>query len=177
MDKNTIYLIFTKNNTLFSKAIGVYTKHEYNHVSIALDTNFSTVYSFGRKQFNNPFLAGFVEENLHDQFFQEASCTIYSCEITLSQSKEIQKVIHQFIRQKNLYKYNLLGLFGVMFGKPIPRANAYFCSQFVAYVLLKAGINHLNKPLGLTTPQDIELIAGLNCIYQGKVHSMLQQTI
>lgn len=177
MNKDTIYLIFTNNDTLLSKAIGVYTKREYNHVSIALDTNFNTVYSFGRKNFNNPFFAGFVEEDLHDQFFQEASCTIYSCNITLLQSVEIQKVINQFIRQKNLYKYNFLGLFGVMFGRSIPRANAYFCSQFVAYVLFKANVIHLDKPLELTTPQDIELISGLSCIYQGKVRSMFQTTM
>lgn len=35
-----------------------------NHVSIALDRELTEVYSFGRKQPDNPFIGGFVKEDI-----------------------------------------------------------------------------------------------------------------
>lgn len=177
MSKENIYLIFTSTKTPLSKVIGIYTKSEYNHVSIALDPDFAMVYSFGRKNFNNPFLAGFVQEDLQDRIFQKANCIIYTCKISFLQSKKIQKVLNNFTSKEHYYKYNFLGLFGVILGKSISRNNAFFCSQFVAYVLSEASIALFHKPLELTTPQDIKQISQLICIYQGKVNAICQSNL
>jgi len=171
MNEN-IYLVFTNTQTLLSRAIGVYTKTEYNHVSIALDANLEQIYSFGRKNLNNPFFAGFVRENFQDALFQKANCMIYACKINLLQSKEIQKKLNNFTSKEYRYKYNFLGLLGIVIGKNIPRNNAFFCSQFVAYILSEANIILFRKPIELTTPQDIKNAVQFNCIYQGKVNQI-----
>ncbi|WP_440895591.1 hypothetical protein ACS127_13660 [Amphibacillus sp. Q70] len=169
MSQKYIYLLFTNTRTLLTKAIGLYTKADYNHVSLALDPRLKEVYSFGRKQLYNPFWGGFVEENTKEKLFQNADCTIYAYPIDLKQCQKLQETLTFFKNRKDSYHYNLLGLFGVMLNKPIQRSNAYFCSQFVAYLLIKAGIVSFDKPPELITPQDIQQLPGLISIYQGKV--------
>lgn len=173
MNERNVYLIFTNSKSLLSRVIGLYTKSEYNHVSITLDSNFETVYSFGRKHFSNPFIAGFVRENLQDPLFQKSSCIIYKSKITLSQKKQIQRTLKHFTEREQSYRYNVLGLFGVLLSKIIPRKKAFFCSQFVAYVLLEADIVQFDKALELTIPKDIEQNSKFRCIYKGKISSLL----
>lgn len=169
MRQNHIYLLFTNTGTLLTKAIGLYTKAEYNHVSLALDLELNEIYSFGRKHLRNPFWGGFVKENMEEKFFQKADCSIYACTISPKQSEKLLETLAFFKSRKDTYHYNVLGLFGVMLNKPIQRSNAYFCSQFVAYLLIEAGIVSFDKPPELITPQDIQQIPGLISIYQGKL--------
>lgn len=173
MRQEHIYLLFTNTGTLLTKAIGLYTKAEYNHVSLALDLSLNEIYSFGRKYFRNPFLGGFVKESRQEKLFQKADCSIYAYPINSRQSKQLQETIALFMSKKETYHYNLLGLFGVLLNKPIQRPNAYFCSQFVAYILTEAGIVSFDKPFGLITPQDIQQTPGLISIYQGKLQGAI----
>ncbi|CEI83621.1 hypothetical protein J18TS1_04320 [Oceanobacillus oncorhynchi subsp. incaldanensis] len=169
MKQDYIYLLFTNTGTLLTKAISLYTKAEYNHVSLALDLELNEIYSFGRKHLRNPFWGGFVKENTEEELFQKADCSIYAYAISSKQNKKLQETLAFFKQRKDNYHYNVIGLFGVMFNKPIPRSNAYFCSQFVAYLLMEAGMVSFDKPPELITPQDIQQLPGLISIYQGKL--------
>lgn len=169
MRQEHIYLLFTNTGTLLTKAIGLYTKAEYNHVSLALDLELNEVYSFGRKHFRNPFWGGFVKESTEEGLFQNADCSIYAYAISPKQSKKLKRALAIFKSRQDTYHYNFLGLFGVMLNKPIRRSNAYFCSQFVASLLMEAEIVSFNKPPELITPQDIQQIPELISIYRGKL--------
>ncbi len=170
MKQNKIYLLFTNTGTLFTRTIRLYTKADYNHASIALDPNFNETYSFGRKKPRNPFHGGFVKEKINENLFRTADCIIYSYTITKQQERRIKQVLANFDRNKETYHYNLIGLFGVMLNKPIQRKNAYFCSQFVAYILKESGIITFDKPLELVTPYDLQQIPKLEFVYEGKLH-------
>lgn len=169
MRQKHIYLLFTNTSSLLTRAIGLYTKADYNHVSIALDLRLKETYSFGRKHLRNPFWGGFVKESTEEEFFQKADCSIYAYPINSIQSKKLQETLAFFKSRKDSYHYNFLGLFGVMLNKPIQRSNAYFCSQFVAYLMIEAGMASFDKPPELITPQDIQQIPGLVSIYEGKL--------
>lgn len=169
MNQGYIYLLFTNTGSLLTKTIGLYTRAEYNHVSIAIDSEMIEVYSFGRRQINNPLWGGFVREKTNETFFQNADCSIYKYAVTPAQSGKIRNLLSQFSRRKNSYRYNLLGLLGVLFNIPIQRADAYFCSQFVSYLLIEASIATFEKPPELITPQDIQSLPGLIPMYQGKL--------
>lgn len=173
MKQDYVYLLFTNTGTLLTKTIGLYTRAEYNHVSIALDPNLEEVYSFGRKQLHNPFLGGFVRESTHEAFFQKADCSIYACAVSPEQKQKLQEILTAFKNRKDYYQYNLLGLIGVLINLPIPRSNAYFCSQFVAYLLTEAEIVTFDKPPELITPQNIQHIPGLISLYQGKLQGVV----
>ncbi len=167
--KKNIYLIFTNTGTLFTRTISLYTKADYNHASLALDPSLHETYSFGRKNPRNPFFGGFVKEKMNDHFFKRSDCLIYSYTITRQQELKLKHSISKFEKQKDAYHYNLLGLLGVIFNKPIQRKNAYFCSQFVAYILEDSGIVSFNKPSALITPEDLQKIPKLNFVYKGKL--------
>lgn len=169
MREKHIYLLFTNTGTLFTKAIGFYTKADYNHVSIALDLGLKEMYSFGRKNLHNPFQGGFVKEEAQEEFFQKADCSIYACAVNSMQKQQLKEALSLFTSRKEAYHYNLLGLFGVLLNKPIQRKNAFFCSQFVAYILAEAAIVTFEKPVELITPQDLQQIPKLTRIYQGKL--------
>ena len=77
-----IYIVLTDTGTLLSKAIGLYTRKDLNHASIAFDEELNEMYSFGRKQRHNPFVGGFVKENAAEGIFQEADCIIFSCQVS-----------------------------------------------------------------------------------------------
>ena len=60
-----IYILLTKSDTLFSKAIYKITRAEYTHASISLDRELTMLYSFGRKYRYSMLPAGFVHEDIN----------------------------------------------------------------------------------------------------------------
>lgn len=168
MDRK-VYLLFTDTGTIFTRMIKLYTKKPYNHASISLDNQLRSVYSFGRKNPSNPFIGGFVKENLQSDLFQHASCAIYCCRVSEKQFEETCRYIQKFEEQEKYYRYNLLGLFAFLFRINLNRKNCFFCSQFVATVLMECGISQIEKPLSLVTPHDIQELPRFQLIYRGKV--------
>lgn len=162
-----IYIILSSTGTLLSKTIKLYTKAPYNHTSIGFDTELKELYSFGRKNPNNPLFAGFVKENLRHAFFQNAKCCIYKLVISNDEYLSIRHLLEEFKIEREKYKYNLVGLLGVMFNYPINRDYHYFCSQFVATLLQESGTYHFDKDLGLIKPSDFHYLKNATLIYEG----------
>lgn len=177
MKEKRIYLILTDTGTLFTRLIKLYTNKSYNHASISSDVDLIKVYSFGRKTAKNPFIGGFVHEDMKSSLFEQASCAIYSYTVSDGQMQKMHDYIQKLEEQKQLYRYNFLGLFGVLFNKPFNRKHAFFCSQFVASVLHECDILDFQKPLSLVTPHDLLEAGNFQLVYQGKVgayHKMKQ---
>ncbi|CAH2713403.1 hypothetical protein BACCIP111895_00538 [Neobacillus rhizosphaerae] len=170
-----IYVLLTDTGSILTKIIKLYTKNPHNHVSIVIDDQFNKVYSFGRKNPWNPFMGGFVKENIRGHLFRNADCAIYCVTITEKQFQIINGKIKEMEEHKDDYRYNLIGLVAVMLNMEIDRKNAFFCSHFVAALLNESGIKMKNqKPLSLVTPHDIKESASLNLIYEGKLSSYFQ---
>lgn len=169
MTEKQVYIIVTNTGTVLTKLIKLYTRKPYNHASIAFDNKLSEVYSFGRKTAKNPFIGGFVKEDVTAGLFKQADCAIYSFTATEHQIQRMNDYLQEFEVQKNFYRYNFLGLFGVMFNKPITRTKAFFCSQFVASVLKEGNTIHFDKPLSLITPYDLQEVPTFQLIYEGKL--------
>ncbi|GAB3042917.1 hypothetical protein [Virgibacillus ainsalahensis] len=163
------YLLLTNTGTLFTKLIKLYTKKTYNHASIAFESDLSEVYSFGRKSIRNPFFGGFVKEDMKSNLFKQAECAIYSFEVTEEQMKDMKHYIQEIKAEKEKYRYNLLGLFGFIFHKPIKRKRAFFCSQFVASVLKECNIIDFEKPLSLIAPNDLLKGPKIKLVYEGNL--------
>ncbi|WP_440897855.1 hypothetical protein ACS127_07795 [Amphibacillus sp. Q70] len=171
MKTKTVYLLFLSTGTMLSRTIDFYTHTSLNHVSISLDRSLNFVYSFGRKRPYNPFIGGFIKENLNLPFFSRSTCAIYQLKVTEREYEQLSEKILLMEGQKHLYRYNFLGLFGVMMNKEFRRHNAYFCSQFVATMLQECGVYQGSKPPGLIRPQDLRAWRELKLIYQGELKS------
>ena len=168
MNDAKVYLLFTNTGTILTKLIQLYTRHSLNHVSIAFDEQLEELYSFGRKKPYNPFIGGFVKEQVGEGIMKHAECAVYSLSVSKEEFELMRAEVRRIEQQKAQMKYNLMGLFAIMFNHTWERDNAFFCSQFVATVLnRKKGL--LNKVPCLITPQDIMGIERLQLMYKGKL--------
>lgn len=165
--EKTIYVLLTDTGTLLTRMIKSYTKKPYNHASIAFDNELDEIYSFGRKTVKNPFIGGFVREDIHSVLFHQAPCAIYSLTINNDEYQKMFQYIQEISAKKELYRYNFIGLFGVMLKKPIYRKNAFFCSQFVASVLEESQVIGFEVDLSLVEPSDLPGFANFQLIFEG----------
>jgi hypothetical protein len=169
-----VYVVLTDTGTLFTRTIKWFTKDALNHASIAFDSGLNEVYSFGRKNPQNPFFAGFVRENMRGELFEQATCALYRCRIQPAAYAKMRSVIADMDRNSDQYRYNLIGVIGVMFNiQLIKRDYAYFCSEFVASVFEKSGVDLVNKSSFLVRPGDLENTPKLELIYEGRLQNLL----
>jgi len=175
MNEREIYILLTDTGTLFTKMIKLYTRKPYNHASIALDNELMRVYSFGRKKHRNPFIGGFVKEDVRKGLFRHANCAIYRLKVTDGQYERMVSFIRNIEENKHRYRYNLIGLLSFIIHKQINRENAFFCSQFVATVLQECGIIKFEKKLSFMTPYDLQQAANLCLVYQGRLADFVKE--
>lgn len=163
-----IYIVLTHTGTTLSKIIKSYTKDEFSHVSIALDSQLQKMYSFGRLHPYNPFWGGFVHEYIDKgtyKRFYRTTTRVYSYEVTEEQYEKLKNNIKQIEANKEDYEFNIAGLVAVGFHKKIGKEKSFYCAEFVKYVIEKANIN-MNLPT-VIKPEDFKNVEGLQEIYNG----------
>lgn len=163
-----IYIVLTHTGTTLSKIIKSYTKDEFSHVSIALDSQLQEMYSFGRLHPYNPFWGGFVHEYIDKgtyKRFYRTTTRVYSYEVAEEQYEKLKNNIKQIEANKEDYEFNIAGLVAVGFHKKIGKEKSFYCAEFVKYVIEKANIN-MNLPT-VIKPEDFKNVEGLQEIYNG----------
>ena len=103
-----IYIVLTHTGTVLSRIIRSFTKDEFTHSSISLDENLKQLYSFGRLNPYNPFIGGFIHENIkYGTFnrFKNTNAKIYSIIVTDEQYKKIHNTIFYIKKNKDNYKF------------------------------------------------------------------------
>lgn len=168
----TIYIVLTETGTVLSRAIQLYTRENFNHISIAFDAELKEMYSFGRRQENNPLIGGFVQEDVQSKLLRRANCAIYEYQVSNEQYEKLRLEISHFKQQQHQYKYNFVGLLCIACRIRFKRENAFFCSQFIATLFLRAGIAHNICPY-FTKPTDFKYIKGFQLLYRGKLKRYL----
>ncbi|WP_371320189.1 hypothetical protein [Chengkuizengella axinellae] len=169
----TIYIILTNTGTMLTRAIKSVTNAPYNHASISIDEGLKKVFSFGRKQPDNPFNGGFVQEDFIKgtfSWYPETTCAIYKLNIGESEFKKLLRYISVFEKNSSKYFYNFIGLFGVPLNKAIDIPASYFCSQFVAEILRRSGVQLFQKKSSLVTPDDFRNVDNLELIFEGRIY-------
>lgn len=163
-----IYIVLTHTGTILSKIIKNYTKDEFSHCSISLDIELSKMYSFGRLNPYNAFIGGFVHEYIDQGTFKrfyKTKANVYALKVTEEQYEKVEKNIMQIQKEKESYKFNVLGLLAAGFHKKIGKEHSFYCAEFVKYVIENAGIKtDLPK---VVKPEDFKNINGLRQIYSG----------
>lgn len=170
----SVYIVLSKTQTLPSQVIKLWTREPYAHTSLAMDVELKEMYSFARKHLHNPFDCGFINEDITTGVFGRdvhTTCRIGRLRVTKEQYDKIKEILEQFKSEKAFYRYNYLGILGVMCRRSVERRYNYFCSQFVSYVLRKAEIPLITKKPGLTCPRDFRMCEGLEVIYEGRLRN------
>lgn len=163
-----IYIVLTHTGTTLSKIIKNYTKDEFSHVSISLDSELKEMYSFGRLNAYNPFWGGFVHEGINFgtfKRFKKTVCRIYALDVTVEQFNNVKGIIEYIKHSKQLHNFNVIGLFAVGFNMRISFENSFYCAEFVKYVLDKSDIKN-NLP-EMIRPEDLKKLENSSIIYDG----------
>lgn len=164
------YIILTYTGTILSRIVRIYNRSEYGHVSISIDDNLLEMYSFGRKKAYNAFIGGFVRESTDQgtfKRFKNAKTTILEIELTPYQYRKLKRIIKKFNRDKELYKFNTLGLFFTTINKRVKNPNKFYCAEFVKYTLDE--IHYENNLPNIVVPKDFLKLNGSKTIYKGKL--------
>ncbi len=165
-----IYIVLSYTGTILSRIVRLYTHKEYSHVSIALDRNLEYMYSFGRLNPYNPFIGGFVQESPNYGTFKRFKNTktkIYSLEVSDEDYLKIKNAIEEVSRNRETYKFNVIGLITVMIHYHIKREKCFYCAEFVKHVLNSSNLE-LDLP-EIIKPDDFQKVNGMDLIYIGRL--------
>lgn len=167
MSDQKIYLLLTDTGSMLTRTIKLFTRKKYNHVSLAFDAELADTFSFGRKKANNPFIGGFIHEDVTSDFYGQAKCAVYALTVSEEQASVMRGYVSSFEKEKEKYHYNLLGLLPALFNKEWDRENYYFCSHFVSTVLVEGDVLQAEKPVTLMRPTDILEALPFVPLYEG----------
>jgi len=168
-----IYVLLTDTGTLFTRLIKAFTGAPYNHASLALDSELKELYSFGRKCPMNPWAAGFVEEDVSEgtyRLFPDTRCALLRLQVAPCQREAMIRKVRRFQEQKGEYRYNLLGLLGILLNVGLASGKSYFCSQFVAEVLASGEVTLWPRPSSLIAPDDFRQHPAFELVYEGPLY-------
>ncbi|MCI8272611.1 MAG: hypothetical protein HFJ55_00830 [Clostridia bacterium] len=165
-----LYIILTHTGTALSRIIKYYTKDEFTHSSIALDADLNEMYSFGRINPYNPFWGSFVHEYINKgtfKRFKKTRAEVYSILVTDEQYEKAKKVITYFNKNKQKYKFNIVGLACVSIHKQIVRKNTFYCAEFVKHILKVSNIQGANELPEIIKPQHFKEMDNIRLEYEG----------
>ena len=117
-----IYILLTKSDTLFSKAIYKITRAEYTHASIALDRELTMLYSFGRKYRYSMLPAGFVHEDINSGVMGASDtmkCALFRIRVSDRCYNKIAGRLRHMEANSGNYRYNIMGIPLLLFLKKI----------------------------------------------------------
>lgn len=124
----SVYIVLSKTQTLPSQVIKLWTREPYAHTSLAMDVELKEMYSFARKHLHNPFDCGFINEDITTGVFGrdvQTTCRIGRLRVTKEQYEKIMEILEQFKSEKAFYRYNYLGILGVMCRRSVERRYNY----------------------------------------------------
>ena len=171
----TVYILLTRSTTWFSQLIHLFTQEDYTHASIGFATPQGHFYSFGRKRPEWPLPGGLIKEGLDRGFFflhPDTPCVLYALKVEDEAYEALRDRVAEMYEAREGYHYNLLGVVSCFFRLPLPRADAYFCSQFVAELLTESGAAQLENIPALTHPMDLSKLKELRVLYIGDVGAL-----
>lgn len=153
----TITILLTRYKDFFGRVLCDIGGDAYSHASISIDENEEIFYSFNKK--------GFVVEK-PKKYMPKKRMPDSAC-IRLKVPEEvyfkIQQEIQFFLERKEKYSYSLFGTLLCFLHIPHKFHDKYFCSQFVAELLEKAGAVELRKEVSLYLPS--QLLYGWQSIF------------
>lgn len=156
----TITILLTKYSDLFGRFICSISKNRYSHASISIDESEEIFYSFNKK--------GFVIEKPKKKTpsTRMPGSACIRMKVPNETYEVIKKEINRFLETREQYAYSRLGVVLCLLHIPYKFENRYFCSQFVAEILSKAGVIELKKQETLYLPG--QLLDGFECLFSKK---------
>ncbi|MEE0265538.1 MAG: hypothetical protein UD936_07935, partial [Acutalibacteraceae bacterium] len=171
-EEKEIYIVLTQTGTILSRILKAITNAQYNHSSISLEDDLSTMYSFGRLFPYNPFIGGFVKESTSIGTFKRfynTEATVLRVSVPIQKHKAMKVYLTEMYKNKKQYHYNYPALFLALFGIVVRKRNAYYCSEFVRDFLIHFDVVPQEYLPSIVKPVDFFKISNSEKIYTGKL--------
>ena len=162
-----IYILLTKFGDIRGRILSALSGSYYTHVSLGLEEDPGTFYSFVLKGFRIEKLARYLKPG-RDPY----PVKLYSIEVSEKTYRKIKEMIEYFIAYKSRMRYTTIGLFLSILRIPYQRKFTYFCSQFVAHVLQQVGIVPAHHNPALYLPQDLSDVPGTTLLFSGNMQTL-----
>lgn len=177
MDEKNIYIIFSSTNCKVGSMIRLITREKYNHVSIALEDNFKTLYSFARYYKNTPLYAGFTEESplRYNSNNKHAGIKIYKVPVTKKEYNIISNHINSMKQNPESYVYNFFSAATFPFKKKVIINGSYTCIEFVLYLLGKLENKEIIKKDNFYSIKDLGKILNKYLMFEGKSNEIFNE--
>lgn len=162
MDSRKIFVLLTQFPGFDSKALRWWTQFPYSHVSLGLDEDMNTFYSFVVK--------GFIVEDIaryNKPGRMPFPCELYALEVSEGTYQAVKRNILTFVNNRSQLSYTRMGLILTLANIPWKLKNRYICSQFVAQMLQRCTAAKLCKDSTLYLPEDFHRLKGLRMIFRG----------
>lgn len=168
METKKIYILLTQFPGWNSRAIQLWTRFPYTHASVGLEEDLDTFYSFVYK--------GFIVESINRYNKPGRTpmpCALYSLDVSPDTYETAKQMLHSFSHNRAMLHYSRFGVvMGLVLRIPFRRKNHYFCSQFVADVLMHCKALRLKKDSTLYLPKDFSRAKELNMVFRGDLLRM-----
>lgn len=169
MDKE-IYLILTQTDSFPSRMIKVYTRAEYNHISIALSSDLKPMFSFGRRKPHNPWIGGFVMEHLREGIYKRFPNTIASV-LAISVPEKIHEsissLLYEMYETKEEFGYDYVGLALAAIRIRKTSDKKYYCSEFIKTVFEKYQVPGSDAIGRIAAPSDFLEYPNARLVFRG----------
>ncbi len=144
-----ITVLLTKYHDFFGTIVGMISGSSYSHASISVDEKETEFYSFNYKGFVREKPKKYCPSTRADKYLK------IEMEVTPEAYESVKKEIEAFREASDELRYSKLGVILLFLHIPHKFRNRYFCSQFIAEILDKAGIATLKKKSSLYFPNQL----------------------
>lgn len=179
MNDKYIYIIFSSTNCKVGSLIRLITREKYNHVSISLDDQFKTLYSFARYCKNTPLYAGFTEESplRYNSNNKYAGIKIFKVPVTNKEYNIIKNHINSMKQNPESYVYNFISAATFPFRKKVIINGSYTCIEFVLYLLGKLEKEKIINKNRFYSIKDLGKILNKYLMFEGRSNEIFNKEL
>lgn len=163
-----LYILLTRFPGKAAIAIHAMTGCYYTHASIGLEEDMNTFYSVVGKGLIVEKITRYVRPD-RDPF----PCQLYELEVSEKTYCTVKEMLERCVKHRSSFQYSKLGVVLCLLRIPFKRQHHYFCSQFVAEILMKAQAVRLKKNSTLYHPGDFQNMPGMRLYFQGDLKSFM----
>lgn len=157
-----VFILLIRYPGFFADAMVNYFQFGYTHVTIGLEEDMNTFYSFMRK--------GFVEEKVTRYLKpgrEPFPCALYELSVSRKTYRRVKQLLNSYIARKKFLRYTHFTLVFAFLGIPWKLHNRYFCSQFVAEVLQRSRAAFIPKNSAKCFARDFDRLPETRKVFTG----------
>lgn len=169
-EKN-LYIVVSQTGTIVSKIIQAVTRAKFCHVSVSLEENLATMYSFGRRYAYTPLFGGFIKETPQTGVFKrypKTETVIFAFPLTGENYTKLHARLEEMDKNKKGWRYNYLGAILASVRKRYVKQGRYYCSEFIRELLLSHQLTDKILP-EVMLPKDFLSLFTENEVYRGRL--------